>query len=339
MKKALLLTIVLLLLPCISIAQGDKLISVVEKIKVSKNVDLTKIDDYIASFMENERAEKLQDNSYRFFTEYEYYRYGDSKYKYRYAITVTPSFINNKGELAYTINSIEGEKWVCDQSQSHQDAELQYNLDLGYAKEYCKYQAKRLLSFIDSRGVEYEAYSSQIPLFYNLEYMIEQNSISYYQVIQSEHNLSKEELYRIVDNYFAYAYKDGKSVVQNRDKENYCIIGKGYYAKTHVYNNGFVGVKETYDVPHVLRIDCRDGRIRATITISDYDISKMSTSKYASSGNFTRNPVMYKPFGKESDEEMIECLNKLERRIVSQFSEIKNAIDKGLTSVDNLDNW
>lgn len=196
-----------------------------------------------------------------------------------------------------------------------------------YLKEYIKNGETKGILYLTTR-----------PYWYNLNYIVESNSVSYFKVLHSRMNLSKEELYKVLENYFTYAYGSGKAVVENKNPQDGTIIAKGIYGNIHEYSNSFVGCIEDYDIKHVVSIQCRDGRVRVTITIGNYDIHRKG-KQWDSYSDYTRNITAYEPFGKEHDEEMDECLMKLEYHIITQFNEMQKAIDEGNTAVEAIDDW
>ena len=63
------------------------------------------------------------------------------------------------------------------------------------------------------------------------DFVIEDNGdITFSKVINTNIELSKEELYKKVEDYFVYNYNDAKSVIQVKDPYDR-IIGKGYYSR------------------------------------------------------------------------------------------------------------
>lgn len=176
----------------------------------------------------------------------------------------------------------------------------------------------------------------KVPIWITLPYIVERSAVSYYNVLQSEKGLSKEQLYHIAENYFTYSYHNGKAVIQTKDPENCVIVGKATLPDVHVYY-GFGGT-ERYTVPFIIRIECRDGRARAIVTVSDYDIHHVGGTMVPGY-DFKRNIAEYIPFGAKDDIEMVECIDKLEPIILAIFLEIQKAIDEGNTAVDTLDDW
>jgi hypothetical protein len=79
--------------------------------------------------------------------------------------------------------------------------------------------------------------------------------------------VSKDDLYTRVLSYFTYNYNRGDDIVQIQDKEQGLIVGKGIYSEVHV---GRSIATTTVDVSHILRVDIKDGRLRAMISLTEY---------------------------------------------------------------------
>jgi len=100
------------------------------------------------------------------------------------------------------------------------------------------------------------------------QYSVDDNgNVSYIKIIDSI-GLSKDEIYSRVLAYFTYNYTNGESVVQIQDKENGQIIGKGIYMNVYL-GQYWTGLYE-YDTWHILRVDIKDNRVRAILTLNNY---------------------------------------------------------------------
>lgn len=100
------------------------------------------------------------------------------------------------------------------------------------------------------------------------EWSIDDNgNVSYVSVIESP-KLSKTEIYNRASNYFVYNYGSGKSVIQTEDKELGRIVGKGLYKDVHI---GISLITMYVDCWHILRIDCKEGRARIILTLTEYE--------------------------------------------------------------------
>lgn len=248
----------------------------------------------------------------------------------------------NKGKitLEFCIDGIKQSSTVCDQTQKQTITSLSKNeVFIGLEKaitDMTKDFTDCLRDYI-KEGKESVPRPKGKPDWAELNYIVGNNTVSYYKVLNSKNNLSKEGLYKIFENYFTYAYGSGKAVIENKNPQDCSIVAKGIYADIHNYFSGW-GSIENYDVKHIVNIQCREGRARVTITIGDYNIHVKNNKSFRSS-DFTRNIAAYEPFGREKDKEMTECLMKLERLIILQIGEMQKAIDEGNTAVDTIDNW
>ena len=122
----------------------------------------------------------------------------------------------------------------------------------------------------------------------SVNYIVSDNSVSYYAILKSEKGLSKEELYRIAENYFTYNYRSGKDVIQSKDPERFSITGSGVYGDVNHIHSWGTGIDEDYSAPHVITIECRDGRVRVSVTISVLDVIRHG-NRYIKSGSYTVN--------------------------------------------------
>lgn len=81
---------------------------------------------------------------------------------------------------------------------------------------------------------------------------------------------TKDDIYIKVKNFFARTYRDANSVLQTDDKESGTLIGKGYFKQ--VYTWKILGVTTLYlNCYHILRVDIKDGRIRAICTVDQWE--------------------------------------------------------------------
>lgn len=311
----------------------------IETISIKKSTEqqaLQQVGEYLTKILNIKK--QTDEESYSGIIE-DMYVTREGKFKNRYCVnyTVVPVVQPGKLILNFYANEILQDAIICDRTQKeeiicHPASALTGNLREGFkifthdladcARNYIK---KGETSIPKKTGMEY---------WYALNYVVEPAAVSYFTVIQSEKGMPKEDLYKIFENYFTYAYRSGKAVIENKNPDDCTIIAKGVYKKIHNWGN-----QEIYDVSHIINVQCRDGRVRISITISDYDINRVHTSPFVPEPHITRNIADYKPFGEKSDEEMDECLKKIEAQIITQFIDMKKAIEEGNIGVDNLDNW
>lgn len=264
-------------------------------------------------------------------------RSGINRSSYSIDYTVSFDIIKGKGYLSFLLKSIKESRTVCDLSQRKEELDISMNsipqVVSDAFKDVSKNIADNVWAFL-KKGEKSALVLQKKPVWFDLSYIVEPHSVSYFSIIRSQKNLSKEALYKIFENYFTYAYRSGKAVIENKNPDDCSIIAKGIYKEIHNWGN-----QELYDVSHIINIQCRDGRARVSFTLDDYDIRRVHTSAFVPDPHFTRNVVDYEPFGKEKDKEMEECLEKLEMLILAQFRDMQKAIDEGNTVVEALDNW
>ena len=313
--------------------------TIVESISIKKGTEqqaLLQAGEYLTTVLDLKAQEEAE--SYSGILK-DMYIVREGKYKNRYSVDYTVAPVVQPGKLILNIyaNEIIQDAIICDRTQKNeiirkpasalsgnlQEMFKDFTHDLSdCVKNYIKYGQKRIPK---KAGLEY---------WYTLNYIVEPSSVSYFTVIQSDKGLSKVDLYKIFENYFTYAYRSGKTVIENKNPDDCTIIAKGVYNKIHNW-----GGQEIYDISHIINVQCRDSRVRVSITIGDYDINRVHTSAFVPEPHITRNIADYKPFGSKSDEEMDECLIKVEALIIAQFLDMKKAIEEGNPGVDNFDDW
>lgn len=105
---------------------------------------------------------------------------------------------------------------------------------------------------------------------------MEDGKINYTEVVQ-EQEVSSTELYKRAKIWMVDAFKSSKDVIQNDDKDNAIIIGKGFFSGLG-HNVGVSNPKYWFTI----RIDCRDGRYKYSITdfIYDFDVTVLGRSSH-----------------------------------------------------------
>lgn len=89
--------------------------------------------------------------------------------------------------------------------------------------------------------------------------------VNYTEVIQ-EQDVPAGELYKRAKIWMVDAFKSSKDVIQNDDKDNGIIIGKGFFSGLG-HNVSVLNPKYWFTI----RIDCRDGRYKYSITDFKYE--------------------------------------------------------------------
>ena len=118
------------------------------------------------------------------------------------------------------------------------------------------------------------------------QYEVDENGNVTYVDILENLNMSKEEIYDRAKSFFIYTYNDADAVIQEDDKDDGTLIGKGVFINVH---HGYKIASVTYDSFHILRIDAKDNRCRIVLTLTDYHIR----SVYDGAVNESDTPVSH----------------------------------------------
>lgn len=160
-------------------------------------------------------------------------------------------------------------------------------------------------------------------------------NVTYVQVVDAP-DLSKDEIYTRVLDYFVYSYGSGKSVIQTQDKELGRVVGKGLYNNVHIG----ISIITTYiDCWHIVRVDVREGRARIILTLTKYDKKKVggdtppSYSTMKVENEFPINPKGY------SKTVMGKAFYKSHKAALASMSAIEKAIKEGSTFKGVDDEW
>lgn len=113
----------------------------------------------------------------------------------------------------------------------------------------------------------------------------ENSELQFVKVIDSLDG-DKDKLFTTLLSYFAYYYKDSRNVLQQQDKDNGIIIGKGYFPSFSSYSNSTTYLLTNviyqigYSANHTIRIDIKDHKIRVIMTVSNYTINCNENASY-----------------------------------------------------------
>lgn len=145
----------------------------------------------------------------------------------------------------------------------------------------------------------------------------------------------KNSLYIAAKNYFVHTYNSANAVLQTDDKESGVIIGKGLYK--HFYLGRTLGVVSTIaDAYHILRIDIKDGRLRAICTVDQIEVTN------GQGGNLKRiNILDYAPFTDKryfDKGRQIDAFISLVDRMTESIDQLEQSVRSGSTSGES-DNW
>lgn len=183
---------------------------------------------------------------------------------------------------------------------------------------YCQ-SAKEMLAEIDGK------------------WQLDNNNVTFTKVIEVP-NASKDILYTRALSYFTYKYNSGDDVIQVKDKDQGIIIGKGVYPKVHTGHSISTTVVNT---THILRIDIKDNKIRAIITLQEYHTTETGASsnsiptrnEYAVS---SRYPIAKKDMQKTV---MTKAFYKSYLQVQNSFAELEKSLNEGNTGHENNNDW
>lgn len=97
-------------------------------------------------------------------------------------------------------------------------------------------------------------------------------ALTYTQVINCE-RMSKDQIYVILNYWYANSFGDNNSVIQLNDKELGCIIGKGCVEDIAFHSGGFN--RYAVSIYPIIKTDIKDRKVRVTYTVPFYDIAKI----------------------------------------------------------------
>ena len=174
---------------------------------------------------------------------------------------------------------------------------------------------------------------SEIEGQWNLD---DNGNVTYTRVFEVP-NLTTDEIYNRVLNYFVYNYGSGKSVIQTQDKDLGRVVGKGLYDDVHIG----VSLIATYiDCWHIARVDVREGRARIILTLTQYDkkiVGGNSPPTYSTMKVEQEFPINPKGYAKTV---MGKAFYKSHKAAIATIEALEKSIKEGNTSkeIEN-DDW
>lgn len=91
--------------------------------------------------------------------------------------------------------------------------------------------------------------------------------------IISAEGKSKEDLYVLLNYWFTATFNDANSVINLNDKELGTIIAQGLISNIAVHTGGLS--KYGVSIRPVIKCDIKDGRVRVTYTVPNYEVSRL----------------------------------------------------------------
>lgn len=103
-------------------------------------------------------------------------------------------------------------------------------------------------------------------------YPLDKNNAISHSITYSIPGKNKNDIYLEVNNWFVHSFKSGKSVIQLNEKDEGCIIGKGYIDALGSASGFSTNSKAVAWI--ILRVDIKDEKLRVIATIQSYEVSK-----------------------------------------------------------------
>ena len=164
-------------------------------------------------------------------------------------------------------------------------------------------------------------------------YTIGDAGISFSKVIPVE-GKTASELFSLSDNFFTYNYNDANFVIQTQDKDAGTIIGKGIF-ELPTYSEGFGWIYT--NAIHILRIDCREGRIRVILTVQGYHHSGAKEGDISILETYPLTGEVPKPKNKQKREQKhFEIVSENSLKTIQKIEDY--FLKSGNTGLEN-DNW
>lgn len=191
----------------------------------------------------------------------------------------------------------------------------------------------------------YNVDSLKLQYSIDCNFVVENNDLIFSKVIKTDSTLSRDEIFTKVQSFFAYNYNSAKHVIQVSDKEQGVIIGKGFYADFNEWVDSGFGIRYKLSTEHIAKVECKDGRIRAILTIGKGQLEEGNwvdfyknhyTSSYYFTSNYPFVPMKKKKMTKKETLQN-ESFIKLVEKVNNTFSKIEEYVTNKSTSLDSED--
>lgn len=167
------------------------------------------------------------------------------------------------------------------------------------------------------------------------------NAITYVMVIPAD-SKTKEQLYVLLNYWFAATFNDANSVIKLNDKDCGTIIAQGYVAGIAKHTGG----SNTYNVSirPVIKCDIKDGKVRVTYTVPFYDVERLigkgwmgGTRPRRSDENWTLDSCF--PFAKKDSHKKTSCKALVMAHAYSNvvMDKIEECVKNGLSGNEGED--
>ena len=189
----------------------------------------------------------------------------------------------------------------------------------------------------DKKKIDYEKTALALADVYPLD---KHNAVSR-SIIYDVPGKTKQEIYVEVNNWFIHTFGSGKSVIQLNDKEEGCVIGKGFVDALGT-NSGFFN-KSDASAWVIVRVDIKDEKIRVIATIQSYEVVKstalgaalLGASQHIKTVEYLPSECF--PYTKKEKGTGSKALTLSHCWIVTMFDELNDALNNGITGLEDED--
>lgn len=215
---------------------------------------------------------------------------------------------------------------------------LSLNAQITTYEDFMKYSEDIIVYKNKEKGkIDYKKTALALADLYPLD---KHNAISR-SIVYNVPGKDVNDIYVEVNNWFIHSFNSGKSVIQLNDKEEGCIIGKGFInalGSTSGFSNNSDAAAWI-----ILRVDIKDEKVRVIATIQSYEVTKSTGIGMALMGSPLRSSVVEYipsecfPYTKKEKGTGSKALTLAHCWIVSCFEQLNDAINHGITGLESDD--
>lgn len=137
---------------------------------------------------------------------------------------------------------------------------------------------------------------------------VKDGAVVYERIVEAP-NKSKADLYKNAKQWFVDYFKSSKDVIQNEDKEDGKIVGKGILP---IPFKGAMGMNVVYDDKLTIQVDCKDNKYRLRIYEQTLSSQGGGSSQVITTPESLIGKLLGKeksPFNEKQARRMLESMN------------------------------
>jgi hypothetical protein len=166
-------------------------------------------------------------------------------------------------------------------------------------------------------------------------FKLDSNGNLTYDTVMTFNGVSKQDIFIRCKNYFTYNYVSGEDVLQVDEPEKGVLVGKGLY--TNVLNTKIVMSHVNYCYWHVIKFECKDDKVRVTLTFQKVELRGDVTSSHPITNRHVSQLYPFdKPMSAVRKHDM-ESLIKINERVELMFKGVNKTISSGNTDNETSD--